>query len=66
LAAGAAALVTIAAIRIEEPLAMTDVQQNPAATEDVAESIVHSIPVVIPVLGGLMIFLLAFIAVTMA
>lgn len=45
---------------------MTDAQQNPAATEDVAESIVHSIPVVIPVLGGLMIFLLAFIAVTMA
>jgi hypothetical protein len=33
---------------------------------DPIESIVHAIPVVIPVAGGLMIFLLAFIAVFMA
>ena len=31
---------------------------------DVVESIVHSIPVVLPVVGGVLIFLLAFIAVT--
>jgi hypothetical protein len=33
---------------------------------DPIESLVHVIPVVIPVAGGLMIFLLAFIAVFMA
>ncbi len=33
---------------------------------DPIESLVHSVPVVIPVVGGLMIFLLAFIAVFMA
>jgi len=33
---------------------------------DPLESIVHIIPLVIPVAGGLMIFLLAFIAVFMA
>ena len=33
---------------------------------DQLESIVHIIPLVIPVAGGLMIFLLAFIAVFMA
>jgi hypothetical protein len=36
---------------------------NPA---DPLESIIHSIPVIIPLAGGLMIFLLAFIAVFMA
>ena len=35
---------------------------NPA---DPLESIVHSIPVVIPLAGGFLIFLLAFIAVFM-
>jgi hypothetical protein len=38
-------------------------ERNPA---DPLESIVHLIPLVIPVTGGLMIFLLAFIAVFMA
>lgn len=33
---------------------------------DVIESIVHQIPVVIPVAGAALIFLLAFIAVSMA
>lgn len=33
---------------------------------DPLESIIHAIPIVIPVAGGLMIFLLAFIAVYMA
>lgn len=32
---------------------------------DPIESIIHSVPVVIPLLGGLLIFLLAFIAVFM-
>ena len=36
------------------------------APVDPLESIVHLIPLVIPVAGGLMIFLLAFIAVFMA
>lgn len=37
-----------------------------ASQADPLESIVHSIPVIIPVVGGLMMFLLAFIAVFMA
>ena len=37
-----------------------------AHSADPLESIVHAIPVVIPVVGGLLIFLLAFIAVSMA
>ncbi len=40
--------------------------QQPETSSDPIENIVHSAPVVIPVLGGLMIFLLAFIAVFMA
>jgi hypothetical protein len=39
---------------------------NQAQNADPIENLVHTIPVVIPVLGGLMIFLLAFIAVFMA
>lgn len=35
-------------------------------TTDPIESLVHTIPFVIPFAGGLMIFLLAFIAVFMA
>lgn len=34
--------------------------------EDVADSIVSSMPVVLPLVGAALIFLLAFIAVTMA
>lgn len=44
----------------------TDTHANDATPVDPLESIVHSIPLVIPVAGGLMIFLLAFIAVFMA
>ena len=33
---------------------------------DAVENIVHSIPVVLPIVGGVLIFLLAFIAVTVA
>ena len=41
--------------------------QQPAAEEqDTIEAIVPYIPVVIPVVGALLMFLLAFIAVTMA
>ena len=36
------------------------------ATDDPVEAIVPLIPVVLPVVGGLLIFLLAFIAVYMA
>ena len=39
--------------------------QNNASEVDPIESIVHSIPVVIPAAGALLIFLLAFIAVFM-
>ncbi|MBS4037720.1 MAG: hypothetical protein KGZ46_06175 [Hydrogenophaga sp.] len=35
-------------------------------TEDVVESIVHHMPIVLPVAGGVLMFLLAFIAVFMA
>lgn len=37
-----------------------------SAPEDVVESVVPYMPVVLPVVGGLMMLLLAFIAVTMA
>ena len=39
---------------------------NASEEVDVLESIVHQIPVVIPVAGAALIFLLAFIAVSMA
>lgn len=39
--------------------------QQPQSTDPI-EDIVHTAPVVIPLLGGLLIFLLAFIAVVMA
>lgn len=42
----------------------TPVHDNHPA--DPIEGIVHAIPVVIPVVGALLIFLLAFIAVVMA
>jgi hypothetical protein len=45
---------------------MSHPTQSQAEHDDPIESLVHTIPVVIPVLGGLMIFLLAFIAVFMA
>ena len=35
-------------------------------THDAVENVVHVAPVVLPVVGGVMIFLLAFIAVYMA
>ncbi len=37
-----------------------------AEPQDPMDAVVHAIPVVIPVVGGLLIFLLAFIAVYMA
>lgn len=39
---------------------------NKPEAADAIEAIVPSIPVVIPVVGGILIFLLAFIAVVMA
>jgi hypothetical protein len=39
---------------------------QPHAEQDVVESIVHHMPVVLPVAGAVLIFLLAFIAVFMA
>lgn len=45
-------------------------QDHPAATasqpEDPVERIVPSMPIVLPIVGGVLIFLLAFIAVVMA
>lgn len=40
--------------------------QNHAGEADPVESIVPAIPVVLPVVGAVLIFLLAFIAVSMA
>lgn len=40
--------------------------QHDAPLDDAVEAVVPYIPVVIPVVGGIMIFLLAMIAVTMA
>ena len=39
---------------------------SPADSEDPVERIAPSIPIVLPVVGGVLIFLLAFIAVAMA
>lgn len=43
----------------------TTSHQHDASQADPIEDIIHSVPVVIPALGGLLIFLLAFIAVFM-
>lgn len=34
--------------------------------QDAVEGIVHSVPVVLPIVGGVLMFLLAFIAISMA
>ena len=50
---------------IEEPV-MSDQQHTPAAEQDVVEAIVPLMPIVLPIAGAVLIFLLAFIAVFMA
>ena len=47
---------------------MSDPSQKPAndTPHDPIEDLVHSIPIVLPVVGGVLIFLLAFIAISMA
>jgi hypothetical protein len=39
---------------------------EPAAPHDPIEDVVHLMPLVLPVMGGVLMFLLAFIAVYMA
>jgi hypothetical protein len=41
-------------------------EHHPEPTDDPMESIIHKIPIVLPLAGGVLIFLLAFIAVYMA
>ena len=36
------------------------------ASQDPVEAIIHSVPIVLPLVGGVLMFLLAFIAVFMA
>ena len=48
------------------PLTSTDPAQNAATEIDAVEAIVPYIPLVLPVAGGVLIFLLAFIAIYMA
>jgi hypothetical protein len=46
---------------------MSDQSHAPAATSgDAVEAVVPMMPLVLPVVGGVMMFLLAFIAVNMA
>ncbi len=47
---------------------MSDPSQKPAddTPHDPIEDLVHSIPIVLPVVGGVLMFLLAFIAISMA
>ena len=40
--------------------------EEPHAPHDPVEDIVHAIPIVLPVAGGVLMFLLAFIAIYMA
>ena len=39
---------------------------EPAAPHDPLENVMHAIPIVLPVVGGVLMFLLAFIAIYMA
>jgi hypothetical protein len=41
-------------------------KQDPSQPQDAVEEIVPLMPLVLPVMGGVLMFLLAFIAVTMA
>lgn len=44
-------------------------ESHPSADQhpvDVVESVVHNMPFILPLAGGILMFLLAFIAVTMA
>ena len=47
---------------------MSDSNQHPtdAPSDDVVENVVHAMPVVLPIVGGVMMLVLAFIAVKMA
>jgi hypothetical protein len=38
----------------------------PTPEPDVVESVVHAMPLVLPLMGGVLMFLLAFIAISMA
>ena len=49
---------------MSQPHASHDAQA--AHSNDPVENIIHFVPVVLPVVGGIMMFLLAFIAVYMA
>jgi hypothetical protein len=51
---------------IPKDFQMAEQQHAPAETQepDVIEALVHQVPWVLPLVGGLLIFLLAFIAVT--
>ncbi|MBI5278832.1 MAG: hypothetical protein HY854_20535 [Burkholderiales bacterium] len=40
--------------------------ETPAAPHDPVEDIIHAVPIVLPVAGGVLMFLLAFIAVYLA
>ena len=53
----------------ENPLDYSDPELRAYAdeqAEDILDSVVHYMPVVLPVMGGILIFMLAFIAVFMA
>ncbi len=47
---------------------MSSQPQNPSSDipHDPIEDVVHSVPVVLPLAGGVLMFLLAFIAISMA
>lgn len=44
----------------------TDANAAPAQPQDVVESIAFAAPMILPIVGGVLMFLLAFIAVFMA
>ena len=51
------------------PLPTDHIATSPAAAaheEDVVESIAHMAPIILPIVGGVLMFLLAFIAVFLA
>ena len=61
--------------RFQEPLTMSSPEQStnaahssptPAQEQDIVEAIVPMMPLVLPLAGGVLMFLLAFIAIYMA
>ena len=50
----------------EQTTNATHTSPSPAHEQDIVEGIAHSAPLILPLVGGVLMFLLAFIAIYMA